>query len=84
MARYPQQLGPDDVALGTFEEFDLYFCHQGGLPATFVARYGSAPSEYLTYNVTLLGLPDPDIAPPWLMPAYWRAKAMGIIGERDQ
>lgn len=84
MTRYPQQLRAGDVALGAFDEFDLYLCKQDPLPATFVARYGMQPHEYTTYNVTLLGLPEPDVAPAWLMHAYLLAQDMNIISERDQ
>jgi hypothetical protein len=33
------------VPLGEYNEFDLYFCPQGGMP-TVVARYGNAGKDY--------------------------------------
>jgi hypothetical protein len=82
--RYVQQLFDGDVYLGRYEEYDLYFLEQTNLPATLVARYGSAGSAYQSYNVTLLGLPDPQDSPPWIWIAYARAHWLKLIGELDQ
>jgi hypothetical protein len=32
--------------LGRFQEYDLYFCNQGGFGPTVIARWGDAGHEY--------------------------------------
>jgi hypothetical protein len=32
--------------VGQFQEYDLYFCDQGGFSPTVIARYGSDGPEY--------------------------------------
>ena len=80
--RYLPSLPQEYVFLGQYEEFDLYF-YDDGKSATLIGRYGHGPLNK-AFFLTLLGLPELDVAPPWLIEAYGRAKARGLIGERDQ
>lgn len=57
------------VALGTFGEYDLYYCEKGPGP-TLVARYGSDPWEYTSGLVSAL---------PALTEARRQAVAKGLI-----
>lgn len=57
--------------LGQHEGHDLYFCEQGGLLPTVIARYGSDGPDYTSglgwFNI------------PALVEAERRAKALGFI-----
>ena len=48
-----------------------------------MGRYGYGPLNR-EFSLTLLGLPEPEAAPAWLMEAYARASVRGLTGERDQ
>lgn len=48
-ARFSGQEG-EVVALGFFEEYDLYVGLQAGLGTTLIARYGNDHGSYLTFN----------------------------------
>ncbi len=77
--RYTRQPG-ECTPLGFFEEYDLYFAPQTGLPPTLVARYGNSPAEYGTYNPGLLGvdrLSSDDMKV--FCEAYERAVMLGLI-----
>jgi hypothetical protein len=80
--RYLPHLVEGYVFLGQYTEFDLYF-RDMGQSATLIGRYGHGPLNK-AFNLTLLGLPEPDNAPEWLLEAYSRAKQRDLIGERDQ
>ena len=80
--RYLPNLLEGYVFLGQYEEFDLYFCDRGQ-SATLIGRYGHGPLKR-EFNLTLLGLPEPEAAPAWLSEAYARAIDRGLVGERDQ
>lgn len=58
------------VYLGTFNQFDLYYCNQEVLGPTVVARYGNLPHEYLS-GLTMTDLP--------LLEAKKRAKERGLL-----
>jgi hypothetical protein len=58
--------------LGHYNEHDLYFCTQGGLVPTVLARYGSEGPEYLS-GLTLAS------AVPELGEAARRAVAAGYL-----
>ena len=55
--------------LGQYEEYDLYFCPQNGIP-TVIARYGDEGSEYTS------GLNSSTIA---LVEAQVRAEMAGML-----
>ena len=59
--------------LGQFNEHDLYYCGQHGIP-TVIARFGDMGSEYYS------GLAIADQIPA-LAEAKKRAKEMGFLGE---
>ena len=80
--RYLPHLVEGYIFLGQYEEFDLYF-RDMGVSATLIGRYGHGPLNK-AFNLTLLGLPEPDEAPAWLLEAYSRANQRDLIGERDQ
>ncbi|MGF6440651.1 hypothetical protein QF002_001460 [Paraburkholderia youngii] len=79
--RYLPNLVDGYVFLGQYREFDLYFCDKD-TPATLIGRYGHGPLNR-AFNLTLLGLPEPETAPAWLTEAYSMAKDRGLVGERD-
>jgi hypothetical protein len=63
------------IYLGQFEEYDLYWCGQGGLP-TVLARWSDRGADYLS------GMPSPQLRekcpsyPP--VEAWRRAKVAGL------
>jgi len=62
----------DCVFLGVYEDrIDLYWCAQGGVIPTIIARYNSDPGDYIS------GFPF-RVHYPELMEAYNLAKAKGL------
>jgi hypothetical protein len=59
------------IYLGIYEDYDLYFCKQGGKSPTVLARFGNAGPEYLSG----LGMSYT----PSLQEAEKRAKDKGLL-----
>lgn len=78
MTRYPQALSPGDVFVGHFEEYDVWYCQQAYLPPTIVARYGEAPSMYLSLNPNLVVEGTIEHAAPVFRFAIEQVKQLGL------
>jgi len=70
MARYEHDCA-NCIPLGEFEEYDLYFCDQGGVAPTVIARYGPYGDYHsgLYFGTTL----------PFIREAIRRAQDKGLL-----
>lgn len=79
--RYPNIDG-DYIALGFFEDYDLWLARQDPLPPTLIARYGSAAGHYFSTNPYLLSPEQLDRARvPWLQEALRRARQLMLLDD---
>ena len=62
--------------LGTFEDYDLYYCPQGGL-TTVIARFGNKGAEYMSGLPVINKHIGGKLNPLWI--AKIRAKLDGLI-----
>ncbi|NPT59692.1 hypothetical protein GNZ13_35345 [Paraburkholderia sp. 5N] len=70
----------DALALGFFDEFDLYLQCQVGLPPTLFARYGDHPHQCRSFNPTFMKLQDIGAeSRPVFTEALARARALSFM-----
>jgi hypothetical protein len=70
----------DALALGFFNEFDLYLQSQAGLPPTLLARFGDHPPQYSAFNPAFMKLQDiGSESRPVFAEALARARALSFM-----